>query len=301
MILYQERKKKRMKKLGKLLFLGGLVLISTTGCFKRDTLEDIEIVTTVYPIEYITNKLYGEHAIVNSIYPDDTNPSTHVLTEKQLDNASKKELFIYNGLSSDRDIATSFLERNKNMLIIDSAFGMELNYGIEELWLNPSHLLMMSQNVRNGLKEYISNNYLKKEIDKHYDELKVTLSELDAEIKLTAENAKNKTLLVDNDVLKYLEKYGFQVISLDASKTKPSEKVVSDVRTMIDSGEINYIFSLERENESELAKMLIEETNVEKKVFRRVDNLTDQERDNKEDYFSIMNENIESLKEETYQ
>ena len=67
-----------------------------------------------------------------------------------------------NGLSDDKDIAISFLDRNKNMLIIDSAFGMELTYGVEELWLNPSHLLMMTQNIRNGLKEYISNSYLKK-------------------------------------------------------------------------------------------------------------------------------------------
>lgn len=290
-----------MKRLGKLLLIGGVLLTTMTGCFKRDSLEDIEIVTTVYPIEYISNKLYGDHAIVNSIYPDDVDPSTITLTEKQLNEASKKELFIYNGLSADRDIATSFLERNRNMLIIDSSFGMELNYGVEELWLNPSHLLMMSQNIKNGLKEYISNNYLKKEIDKHYEELKVTLSELDAEIKLTAENAKNKTIVVSNDILKYLEKYGFQVISLDSSKTAPSEKVISDVRAMIDSGEINFIFLLERDEPNEIIKQLIEETSVEEKIFRRVDNLTEQERDNKEDYISIMNENIESLKEETYQ
>ena len=43
----------------------------TTGCFKRDNLEGIEIVTTTYPLEFATNYWYGEPARVNSVYPDE--------------------------------------------------------------------------------------------------------------------------------------------------------------------------------------------------------------------------------------
>ena len=38
------------------LFLG---LISLTGCFKRDDMEDISIVVSTYPIEYIVKSLFG--------------------------------------------------------------------------------------------------------------------------------------------------------------------------------------------------------------------------------------------------
>ena len=58
----------------------------------------------------------------------------------------------------------------------------------------------------------MTNSYLEKEIDKKYEEIKVTLSELDANLKLTAENASRKTIVVNNNSLKYLEKYGFNVI-----------------------------------------------------------------------------------------
>ena len=52
-----------------------LISIIMSGCslFKRDTMEDITIITTTYANEYVIDYLYGENAIVNSIYPDDTN------------------------------------------------------------------------------------------------------------------------------------------------------------------------------------------------------------------------------------
>ena len=42
-----------------LILLTITLLIGVTGCFKRDNLENINIITTVYPIEYITNKKRG--------------------------------------------------------------------------------------------------------------------------------------------------------------------------------------------------------------------------------------------------
>lgn len=289
-----------MKKYKWLVLLLLVSLIGTTGCMKKDSLEGIEILTTVYPIEYITRILYGEHAIVNSIYPDGTDTTKYTLNKKQLDDYSKKELFIYNGLSDDKEIAVQFLDRNKNMLIIDSAFGMELTYGEEELWLNPSHLLMITQNVRNGLEEYITNSYLEKEIDNAYEELKVKLSELDAEIKLTAENASRKTIVVNNNVLKYLEKYGFEVISLDDRLNPVSQKTLDNVKKMIENKTVHHLFYLENTDSSDVWKKIVEETKVSISTYRRLDNISDTERDNKEDYISIMMKNIDLLREELY-
>ena len=183
---------KKIKYLGMMVFI---ISMMATGCFKRDNLEGIEIITTTYPVEFVTNYLYGEHSIVNSIYPDGIDTSNYSLSEKQLNDYSKKKLFIYNRITNDKDIALEFLERNEDMLIIDATYGMEITYGEEELWLNPSNLLMMTQNIKNGLQEYMTNSYLEKEIDKKYEEIKVSLSELDAELKLTAENATRKKLL----------------------------------------------------------------------------------------------------------
>ncbi len=286
-----------MKKLKIILCL--CLLIIVTGCTK-DNMEDIEIITTSYPIEYITSRLYGEHALINSIYPDGTDIRNYKITKKQLNDFSKKGLFIYNGLGEEREITIELLDRNKELKIIDSTSVLEPTYGMEELWLNPSHLLMIAQNIRKGLNEYISSNVLKKEIDDNYEQLKVELSELDAELKVASENATNKTIVVANSVLKYLEKYGFEVISLDESD-EVLEKTISTVRSMISDGSIDYIFVLEYDQISDTVQKILDDTDAEKLTFRRLDNITDQERDNKDDYLTIMKQNIELLRQETYQ
>lgn len=289
-----------MKKLIKLSILGLFVLVLSSGCFKRDNLEGIEIVTTAYPYEYVTNLLYGEHSLVNSIYPDGTDISTYILNDKQIKDYSNKELFIYNGLSDDKDIALELLDYNHDMMIIDATSGMETTYGEEELWLNPSNLLMITQNIKTGLNEYITNSYLKKEIDKAYEEIKITLSELDAEIKLTAENATRKTIVVNNDSLKFLEKYGFTVISLDDTTTPVTEKTISDVKAMIQNQTVRHIILLDKTENSDSLNQLIADTGIATLTFKRLDNISDTERDNKEDYISLMNDNIDLLKSELY-
>lgn len=285
-----------MKK--KLLFITLLLCILTTGCFKRDTMEDINVITTFYPIEYVTNILYGQHSVVNSIYPDGTNVYDYKLNNKQIKDFSRHDLFIYLGLTQDRDTAVSLLNKNNKILIIDGTFGMEVKNGIEELWLNPSNLLMISQNIKNGLQEYISSAYLKKEIDDNYEELKVLLSELDAEFKLTAENSSDKTIIASNDVFKFLEKYGFKVISLDPDTV--TEKNINDAQDRINSKQNKYIFLLENEEETDVIKSLRKNTSVSILTFRNLTNITDEERNNREDYTKLMNENLELLKKETY-
>lgn len=275
-----------------------LLCFMTTGCFKRDNMEDINIITTAYPIEYVTNELYGEHSVVNSIYPDGTNIYEYEFKNKQLNDYSKQNLFIYLGSTDDKDIAVDLLNRNNDILIIDASFGMELKYGVEELWLNPSNLLMISQNIKNGLQEYIDSSYLNKEIDQSYEDLKVKLSELDAEIKLTAANSTNKTLIVSNDVLRFLEKYGFEIISLDPDTV--TDKEINSAQDKINSGNNKYIFTLENEAENKTIKTIQQNSNVELVTLKNLANITDEERNNNTDYVKLMNENLELIKKETY-
>lgn len=288
---------KKRKILGLFLIF---ITILTTGCFKRDNLEGIEIVTTVYPLEFVTNYLYGDHSIINSVYPDGIDTTSYNLSEKQLNDYSKKKLFIYNRITNDKDIALKFLEKNSKILIIDATYGMELTYGEEELWLNPSNLLMMTQNIKNGLQEYMTNSYLEKEIDNKYNEIKVSLSELDAEFKLTAENATRKTIVVNSDVLKCLEKYGFNAISLDDKTNPVTEKTIDDVVSKINSGEVKHLFILENTANSDAVNQVIKQTEIETYTYKRLDSITDSERDEKDDYFTIMNNNIELLRNELY-
>lgn len=286
-------KKQVIKLLILIIIIGGI----TTGCFKRDEMEDINIITTVYPLEYVLNKLYGENSVVNSIYPDGVDIDEYKISSKEYKDFSKQNLFVYDGLSNDKDIALNLINKNKDIMIMDANFGMEIQYGIEELWLNPSNLLMISQNIKNGLTELIDSKYIKEEIEESYDELKVELSELDADIKLLSENARNKTLVVGSSTLQYLSKYGFDVILVN-DETE-NEKNITKATNLINDGDINYIFMLEGEEETEAVKTIKADTSVEIITIDKLDNISDEERDNKKTYLTLMKDNIELLRKET--
>ena len=289
-----------MKKF-KLFLLSIISMLLFSGCelFKLDTMEGINIITTSYHLEFIIKQLYGEHCLVKSIYPDGVNISTYEVNNKMLENYSKEDLFVYVSASNDKDIAVKLLDKNKKLLIIDGSLGMSPDY-IEELWLNPSNLLMVAQNIKNGLIEYVDNTYLIKEIEDKYEELKLKLSELDAEIKLTAENASSNTIVVANKSLNYLKKYGFKVISLDDDNTA-LDKTVIEVTSMINSNSIKYIYSLENTEDNETVKLLLENNSSLTEIkLKKLDNITSDERNNNDDYFKLMQYNLEQIKKETY-
>lgn len=286
-----------MKKANK-IFKILLLVISTSfilsGCFRRDDMEGINIITTVYPLEYVTNKLYGNNSVINSIYPDGIDITKYKISSKEYKDHSKQDLFIYNGASADRDIALNLVNKNKNILIMDANFGMETQYGIEELWLNPSNLLMISQNIKNSLIELIDSKYIRDEIIEAYNELKVELSELDADIKLLGENASNKTLVVASPSLQYLSKYGFEVILINDDIK--NEKNIAKVNNLIENNSIKYIYMLENDEESKTLKQLKNSKKISVLTIDKLDNINDEERDNKENYITLMKKNIELFK-----
>ena len=281
------------------IFILAILAFSLTGCLKRDTMEDITIYTTNYPTEYITRRLYGDYSTINSIYPDGVNINNYKLTDKQIQDYSSADLFIFNGLSKEKDYVEPMRKINKDLKIIDTTLYMEYNNSIEELWLDPSNFLMMAQNIKTGFNEYIDSYYLNNKIEENYEELKVEASNLDAKIKEIISNGNSTTIIASSNLFKYLEKYGVTVYSLDESNTDVNA-VYNKAVNMINNGEIKYVFTIANEDSNSTVKKLISNTGVEAQEWNTISNLTETQRTNNEDYFTIMNSNLELLKNELY-
>ena len=283
----------------KKIILVALVSLSlTTGCFKRDNLEGINIYTTTYPIEYLIQNIYGYNSNIDSIYPNGVNVEEYKLTDKQIKDYSKTDMFIYNGLVNEKQTAAQFLNNNKNLKIIDVTKGLTIVRDRQELWLCPSNYLMLAQNIKNSLNEYITATVVKQEIEKNYDDLKLQISKYDAELKKIAENAKNKTIIAGNDVFKFLEKYDFKVLSVEENDSyKPAE--LNEAKTSITNKNNSYVFLLDTDEESENVKKL---TALGAKVVKinTIETLTDEEKANHYTYINMMNEFIENIKAEAY-
>lgn len=286
-----------MKKF-KILTIIMFIMILLTGCFKRDNLDNITIYTTTYPIEYLTEFLYGYNSSIKSIYPKGTNPREYELTEKLIKEYSQGDMFIYNGETKEKNTAASFLNKNRNLKIIDVSKGLSIKRDEEELWLCPSNYLMLAQNIKNGLNEYTSSTLLKQEINDNYDKLKLIISTYDAELKVVAESSSNPTIIAGNDVFKFLEKYGFTVLSVEENDlANPSE--FNEAKNNIKNKLNSYVFILSTDEINANTKDLENEGAVIANVQSMI-NLTDEESKDGYNYEQMMETFIETIKTEVY-
>ena len=290
-----------MKKIIRLFTLCLFTLLMS-GCFKSEALDNANIYVTVYPIDYIVSELYGYNSEINSIYPDGINVTEYSLSNQKIKKYSRSDLFVYDGLTDEKKIAATFVNKNKKLKIIDVSEGLDFKYGQEELWLNPTNYLMLAQNVKNGLKSYINSTILKEQIDKNYDNLKVTISEFETTLQLLKQNSKYNTLIVSKNYFNYLADYGFDVISLEENEDL-TQDIVNRAKKLIKNKENKYIFVSSDEAKKEKYSDTIEElkkSGAEIKIINTMTNLTSEEREIKEDYVTLMKQNLELIKEEIY-
>lgn len=288
----------------KILILLLTIIMLLPGCsFTKDSMEDITIYTTIYPTRYLIDSLYGEYSTIYSIYPSGIDPSEYEISEKKLKEYANTDLFVFNSLDQDRDFAVDMININKDLKIIDVSLGMTYENDIAELWLNPYNYLMMAQNTKNGLLEYIDNPYLisnsdKTGIEDKYEELKYNLSRLDADMKEDISLATYKTIVVDNDVFKFLDKYGLKVISLEENDNL-NENTINEVKKLINNNEIKYIFS-SKEETNDTCKNLIEKYNIELVTLNTMETIDGGITNSNESYITVMNNNIDLLNKELY-
>lgn len=267
------------------------------GCFKRDKYDNININVTSYPIEYITNYLYGDYSKINMIYPSGVDVDSYELSPKQIKDYSSADMFIYNGLSKEKNIAAQLLNKNKNLDIIDVSKGLEIENDATELWLSPTNFLMIASNIKNSLKEYVSNQKIIDKIDSNYDDLKIKISEIDVELKTIAENASNNTLIVGNNTFNFLKNYGFNVISIVDKEN--SNTNMSQAKKLIQNKTVNNIFILSEDEETDNIKELVKAGAVVVDV-PNLYTINDEQRKNKQDYLYFIKNMIENIKTEVY-
>lgn len=291
-------------KIKKILILIILIIPILSGCnLTKDSMEDITIYTTIYPIKYLITTLYGDNSTINSIYPSGVDTNSYELSDKKLEEYSKTDLFVFNSLDKDRDYAVKMINKNKNLKVIDVSLGITYTNDLPELWLNPYNYLMMAQNTMNGLLEYIDNPYLISNeegtgIEDKYEELKYNLSRLDADYKENISLATYSTIVVDNDMFKYLEKYGLRVISLEENDNL-IDSTINEVKKLINNGTIKYIYS-SKEETNDTCNNLIDNYNIELITLNTMETIDGGITNSNESYITIMNNNLDLLDKELY-
>ena len=269
-------------------------LMFLTGCnLKKDNLESATIYTTIYPIKYLTEFLYKDYATIESIYPSGADVVSYELTSKQIKKYAKADLFIYNGLSNEKTITKNLINKNKNLLIIDVSNGLSYTYGVKELWMSPNNYLMLAKNIKDYLKEYLDSKIIVNYVDQKYEDLAEILSLKDAELRSIGKEAKEKgtnTIVVSDNVFKFLENYDFNVVSLDEETL--TEGTLNSIKNNFKKGNYNTVLVLDN-NYTDNINSIIKDYKAKAIDVKSMINV---DSDNTDDYLTVMQDLIDNIR-----
>ncbi|MGR3765459.1 metal ABC transporter substrate-binding protein [Rossellomorea sp. NS-SX7] len=288
----------------------------------------LDVYTTVYPLEDFTKKIGGEHVDVHSIYPPGADEHTFEPSQKDMIKMAEGDVFFYVGMGLEGFVekAQTILE-NEDVTVVPASKGIDIEHAEDEhgedehsedehgdeeeahadehghqhegdphIWLNPQYSKHMAETIADTLSKEMPEH--KEDFQDNLKELNGELDALDAEFMKMAESAPNKTFYVSHAAYSYWEdRYGLHQEAIAGLNTsdEPSQQ---ELKKIIEKGKednVQYIL-FEQNVSSRLTEVVQKELGAESLKLHNLSVLTEKDRDENEDYFSLMRKNIDTLK-----
>lgn len=324
-----------MKKLFSLITLTAIMLL-ITACSSTESTEStkndstkIDIYTTVYPLTYFAERIGGDYVSVSSIYPTGANEHSFEPTQKDMMHLADSELFFYIGLGLE-----GFVEKaettlaNENVKFVatsnnitedqlhtsighsyEESTEQDHDHSIEEhdehnhgeidphVWLSP----VLSQELALAIKNELVNAMPEQEdlFTANYETLVNDLHSLDEEFTNLVAEAKTKTFFISHSSFGYIAgQYGLIQVPIAGlnSQSEPSQKELIEIVDLAEELEAKYIL-FEQNVSSNLTSVIQNEVGAKSLTLHNLSVLTAEDLLNNENYFTLMEKNIETLRE----
>ncbi|NYF25523.1 metal ABC transporter solute-binding protein, Zn/Mn family [Sporosarcina sp. JAI121] len=283
--------------------------------------EKLSVYTTVYPLQYFTERIGGDQVNVKSIYPAGSDEHTFDPTQKDMMALADSDLFFYVGLGLEgfvdnakktlknehvkmvataEDIPEEMLEEGH-----DDHEGHDSDEGHEghnhgsldpHVWISP----VLSAELATSIKEELieAKPEMKDEFEKNFKQLLVEIAELDGKFQEMAANAPSKTFFVSHASFGYIANaYGLKQVAIAGlnSQSEPSQKQLAIIVKEAKEQDVHYVL-FEQNVSSKLTEVVRKEIGAESLMLHNLGVLTVEDVKNNETYFSLMERNIETLK-----
>jgi zinc transport system substrate-binding protein len=306
-----------MKKLIQLLaFILPISLILSACSEDKETApknkNQLTIYTTVFPLQYFTERIGGTYVDVNSIYPPGADEHTFEPSQKDMIKLADSDLFFYIGLGLE-----GFVEKAKQTLknehveMAATADDLQLpkdDHADEEehsdqehgdvnphVWLDPVYSKEMAEVILHQLEKKMPQH--KDAFNENYQKLASDLDELDQQYAETISTAKRKKIIVTHAAFGYWEhRYGIEQISISGLSTsnEPTQKGLEKIISLADREGLNHIL-FEQNVQSKLGKIVQKEIGARALPIHNLGILTEENIKDKETYFTLMEKNRNSL------
>ena len=169
----------------------------------------------------------------------------------------------------------------------------------EHVWTSPLNAVKIVEQIKEELCEIDSENA--SDYEKNAEAYVAQLKELDQEFQDVVDHSKRKLMIFgDRFPFRYFaEAYGldyYAAFSGCASDTEPSAATMAFLINKVQDENIKTVLKMELSNEN-IAKAIAEATNADVKEFYSCHNLTAEQFADGETYLSLMEKNVETLRE----
>ena len=132
------------------------------------------------------------------------------------------------------------------------------------------------------------------EFERNFDLLEDDLMELDERFKEVADNATTKTYFVSHAAFGYIaHEYGLKQVAIAGlnSQSEPSQKQLANIVQQAKEEDVQYIL-FEQNVSSKLTEVVRKEIGAESLMLHNLGVLTQEDIDNNETYFTLMERNL---------
>jgi len=321
-----------MKRLISILLIALLIITVSAGCQSKDKVkseeempgssEKISVVTTIFPQYDFTRQIAGDKAEVTMLLAPGAESHSFEPTPQDIIKIQDCDVFIYVGGENDEwvdSILDSIDQSNiKVVKLLDcvDVLGEEVKEGMEaededhgegeegveydeHVWTSPQNAVTITNVIRDVLcfvdapnaEAYQANaeNYTKQ------------LNQLDAAFRDVVENASRKTIVFgDRFPLRYFtEAYGLDYWAAFpgcSTESEPSAATVAYLADKVKAEKIPVVFKIELSS-GNVAQSIAEATGAKVMTFYSCHNLSKTDFENGASYLSLMEKNVEALKE----
>lgn len=285
-----------------------IIFIILTACSSNKNDDDI-IYTSIYPLEYIVQEIAEDKVDVQSIYPPGVDAHTYEPTSKEITALADGKAFIYLGAGMEifaetiaealKNQEMEFIEIGKHKELFNSNTTNNETDLDPHIWLDPMRMIQMAEIITKELNELQPEN--KTFFLENLSQFTEKMTVLDEEFSDTLKDKDKKEILVAHAAYGYWEqRYDLEQIPISglSSSDEPSQKELTSIAKLADDKNLNYvIFDVTSENK--VAKILQEHIDAKPLYIHNLEVLTEENIENKEDYYSIMKKNLEALNKAT--
>lgn len=299
------------------------IMLMITGCGtaksspREKTNEKLTVYTTVYPLKDFTEKIGAPYVTVESIYPPNVDEHSFEPSQKDIIEIVEADVFFHIGFGLE-----GFVNKTKPILedegVVVAAIGEEIHFvedhvfnetvGHEKsheghehgtidphVWIDPLYAKQMAETITEYLSQMLPEH--KEHFEANMNDLAQQFDQLHEQFMQITANAKHDTIIVSHAAFNYWSlRYDLKQLSIAgiSPSQEPSQKQLQTIIDEVKSHNLQYIL-VEQNVSSRLVDVVAREAGLKSLPIHNLATLTEKELDRGEDYFSLMEKNLNTL------